>query len=220
MRASRVMIVACLAALGTACKESPPAVTRTHTVGLWMNGERVGEERAVWTNEEHRSVLETQTDLTGPAVVRLQGTLVQERGRATALRVTGTAPDSFAAPADVTTTPDRTDTFPIRGPLPVHVMSALVRQSMAASRRRFRALPEGAVTLAPCPGAEAPFTDATCHQIMGLASGRAFVWLDTRRELAAAVARTPWGVLVATPPERDAAHPAVLKRFDVYSAPD
>jgi hypothetical protein len=45
------------------------------------------------------------------------------------------------------------------------------------------------------------------------------VWIDRRGQIAAAVARTPWGALLATPADRDAAHPALVKRFDVYSAP-
>jgi hypothetical protein len=157
--------------------------------------------------------------LHGSPAVRLDGHLVLQRGRAVSLRVTGHGPPNLAALVDVTTTPDRTDTFPIRGPLPVHVLSALVRQSITATRRTFATLPDGAVTIRACPGPEGPFTDATCHAVDGLTSGRAFVWIDPRGELAAAVVETPWGVLIATPPERAAAHAAIRRRFDVYSAP-
>ena len=215
----RLLLVACLAALCTTCKKPPAPVARTHVVGLWLNGERRGDERATSTIEQHRTSIQTETHLDAPPSIRLQGRLVLERGRATTLRVTGEAPPSLAALVDVTTTPDRTDTFPIRGPLPVHVLSALVRQSMTASRRRFVTLPEGSATINACPGAEAPFTDATCHAVVGLASGRAFVWIDRRAQLAAAVVETPWGTLIATPQEREAAHAALVKRFDVYSAP-
>jgi hypothetical protein len=221
MLSSRLLLIACLAVVSAGCKKPPAPTTRTQTVGLWMNGERRGEERVVFTIEEGRTTLRTETDLNGPSsVVRLEGQLVLERGRATTLRVTGEAPASLAALADVTTTPDRTDTFPIRGPLPVHVLAALARQSMSASRRRFLALPDGEVTLGPCPAPEAPFTDATCHRVTGLPSGDALVWIDRRGQLAAAVARTPWGPLLATPADRDGSHPALLKQFDVYSAPD
>jgi hypothetical protein len=220
MRLSRLVLIAFPAAVIAGCQKPPAPTTRTQTVGLWMNGERRGEERAVFTIEDGRTTLRTHTDLDGPSVVRLEGQLVLERGRATTLRVTGDAPASLAALADVTTTPDRTDTFPIRGPLPVYVLSALARQSMSASRRRFLALPDGVVTLGPCPAPEAPFPDATCHHITGLPSGDALVWIDRRGQLAAAVARTPWGPLLATPADRDASHPALLKQFDVYSAPD
>jgi hypothetical protein len=215
----RLVPVVCLAALCATCKKPPAPTTRAHVVGLWMNGERRGEERAVSTIDVHRTEMRAETNLDAPPTVRLQAHLVTERGRATTLRVTGDAPPPLAALVNVTTTPDRTDTFPIRGPLPVHVLSALVRQSMTASRRKFVTLPEGSVTINACPGSEAPFTDATCHVVAGLASGRAFVWIDRRGELAAAVVDTPWGTLTATPQERDDAHPAILKRFDVYSAP-
>src|ERR671921_495511 len=86
-----------------------------------------------------------------------------DAGRATSLVVTGDAPDSLPSAIEVTTTPDRTDTFPIRSLLPLHVAAALVRQSMTAGRRTFRSLPEGVVTIDVCRGAEGPFTDATCH---------------------------------------------------------
>jgi hypothetical protein len=216
----RPVLVACLAALCTACTKPPAPTTRTHVVGLWLQGERRGEERAISTIDMHRTTMQTDTSLDAPAAVRLHGELVLERGRATALRVTGETPPSLTALVNVATTPDRTDTFPIRGPLPVHVLSALVRQSMTASRRRFVTLPEGSATIIACPGSEAPFTDATCHAVVGLSSGRAFVWIDRRGQLAAAITETPWGTLIATPQEREATHPALAKRFDVYSARD
>lgn len=215
----RVILMACLTALCAGCKKPPAPVTRTHTVGLWVDGQRRGEERAVSAIEAQRSTTRTYSELSRPAAVQLEGQLVLERGRAVALRVSGQAPPSLAALVDVAITPDRTDTFPIRGPLPVHVLATLVRQSMTASRRTFTALPEGVVTITACPGREAPFTDATCHAVAGLPSGRALVWIDRRGELAAAVVDTPWGVLIATPQERDAAHAALRARFDVYSAP-
>lgn len=218
MLSCRLAVVICLAALCTTCKKPPAPTTRTHVVGLWINGERRGEEKSVSTIDVHRTEIQTDTDLTQPTV-QLHGLLVLERGRATTLQVTGEAPPTLAALVDVTTTPDRTDTFPLRGPLPVHVLAALVRQSMTASRRQFVTLPEGTATVNACPGPEAPFTDATCHAVAGLSSGRAFVWIDRRGQLAAGVVRTPWGTLIATPQERDAAHAALLKRFDVYSAP-
>jgi hypothetical protein len=215
----RIVLIACAAAIGAGCKRPPDPTTRTHVVALWAGGERRGQERAVSTIEPRRTTMRTETELTGSPAVRLEGQLVFERGRAVALRVSGDAPAALPAMVDVTTTPDRTDTFPIRGPLPVHVLSALVRQSVTATRRTFVTLPDGSITIRACPGAEGPFTDATCHSVTGLSSGRAFVWIDSRGELAATVFDTPWGVLTATPRERDAAHTALRRRFDVYSAP-
>jgi hypothetical protein len=92
-----------------------------------------------------------------------------------------------------------------------------VRQSMVSSRRRFETLPAGSVTIEPCPGGAATFTDATCHGVRGLSSGPALVWLDRRQQLTAAVLQTPWGALVVTSPERTGARAAVLEQFDVYS---
>jgi hypothetical protein len=219
MRSSRFIVLLCLAILAARCKKPETPTTTRHAVGLWMDGERRGEEVATMAIEQHRTLMQTKTEFNGPQAVRLEGQLLLERGRATLLRVSGDAPDSLPALVNVSTTPDRTDTFPIRGPLPVHVLSALVRQSMVASRRTFVTLPEGRVTVAPCHGSEGPFTDATCHSVAGLVSGAAFVWIDRRGRLVAALARTPWGVLIATPPQRDKSHSALLERFDVYSGP-
>ena len=214
-----LVLIACAAAIGAGCKRPPAPTTRTHAVALWINGERRGQERAVSTLEAQRTTMRMDTELRGSPALRLDAQLVSERGRAVALRVSGDAPAPLAALVDVATTPDRTDTFPIRGPLPVHVLAALVRQSITATRRTFVTLPDGSVAIRACPGAEGPFTDATCHSVTGLSSGRAFVWIDGRGELAASVVDTPWGVLLATPRERDAAHAALRRRFDVYSAP-
>jgi hypothetical protein len=219
MLSPRLVLVLCLVALCSGCKKPPAPTTRTHVVGLWLDGERRGEERAVFTTAVQRVTLQTETSLNTSPAVRLQGQLVVERGRATTLRITGDAAPSLPALINVTTTPDRTDTFPIRGPLPVHVLLALVRQSMSASRRQFVVLPEGSVSISACRGPETPFPDATCHAVTGLSFGRALVWIDRRAQLAGAVADTPWGALVATPQNRDTAHAALLRRFDVYSAP-
>ena len=192
--------------------------SQTHTVNVWMKDIQIGDERATATFEGQRVTITTRTVLAGRLNARLGGTLVIERGRATSLVVTGDAPDSLPSTIEVTTTPDRTDTFPIRSLLPLHVAAALVRQSRTTGRRTFRSLPEGVVTIDACRGAEGPFTDATCHALAGLPTGAAFVWLNPRGDLVALVGRTNLGTLLATAPGREGSHAALLERFDVYSA--
>lgn len=215
---SRLVTIACVVLLLTGCRKPSTPRTFTRVVNLSMNGLTLGDEHATSTVEGQRITTEMRTTFSGPPEVRLEGHLVIERGRPTSLRVIGETPPSLPALIDVTVTPDRTDVFPVRAPLPVHLLSALVRQSVVSARRRFNTLPEGAVTIAACEGRESPFPDALCHAITGLASGPALVWIDHRQQLAAAVVRTPFGIVIATTPERDDAHAALLKRFDIYSA--
>jgi hypothetical protein len=217
MRRSCVVLLAFVLAVG-ACRKAGTPATQTHVVNVWMDGVRTGEERATASYAGQRVTLDTDTTLTGPLEARLEGTLLIERGRATSLLVVGHAPAPFPSAIDVTTTPDRTDTFPIGSSLPVHVVAALVRQSITAGRRTFRTLPQGEVTIGTCPDAEGPFRDATCHAVAGLPGGNALVWLDPRGNLVALVARTDVGTLVATAPGREGSHASLLERFDVYSA--
>jgi hypothetical protein len=218
MRLSRLVTIACVVLLLTGCRK--PATTRsfTHVVNLSMDGLTLGDEHATSTVEGQRITTEMRTTFSGPPEVRLEGRLVIERGRPTSLRVIGKTPPSLPVAIDVTMTPDRTDVFPVRAPFPVHLLSALVRQSVVSARRRFNTVPEGAVTIAACEGRETPFPDSICHAITGLSSGPALVWIDERQQLAAAVVRAPFGVVIATTPDRDDTHAALLKRFDIYSA--
>ena len=204
--------------LVASCSKPPAPVTQTQLVNLAMNGVTLGEERATTTFEGQRATTEMQTSFSGPPVIRLQGRLVIDRGRPVSLRVSGESPASLPSEVDVTETPDRTDTFLMRSPIPVHVLAALVRRTMVGARRSFRIVPEGQVDVQACAGITGPFPDATCHAVSGLPSGLALVWLDRRQALAAAIIQTPWGVVVATTPERDDSHPALVERFDVYSA--
>jgi hypothetical protein len=210
--------MACVAACITACGKDLPPPEQTHVVILSIAGRTDGEERAISRMDGQRETVRTRTRFDGATPTVLEGELTIERGRPISLRVTGDAPASLNATVDVTITPDRTDTFPIVSPLPAHVLSALVRHSIVRSRRRFIALPEGTLTVAPCRDGTAPFTDATCHEVRGLASGPVLVWLDARLQLAAAVAATPAGPLVAATADRHTLAPALLRRFDVYYA--
>jgi hypothetical protein len=214
----RPVTIVCVAMLLAGCTKPSRPTTFTHVVNLSMNGLTLGDEHATSTIEGQRITTAIRTTFSGPPEVRLEGSLVIERGRPTSLHVTGRTPPSLPALIDVTVTPDRTDVFPVRAPLPVHLLSALVRHSVVSARRRFNTLLDGAVTIAACEGRESPFADAICHAITGLSSGPALIWIDQRQQLAAAVVRTPFGVVIATTPERDDAHAALLKRFDIYSA--
>jgi len=218
MRSTLLVLAAC-ASLVPGCRQAPAARTTTHLVRLFADDAGIGEERASWTDRDQQTTLETRTRLEGPVDASLDGRLVIVRGRASSLRVSGTAPPALPALVDVDVTPDRTDVFPLRGPLPVHVLAALVRQSIVTARRRFQTLPEGSVAIEACAFSEALFPDAICHRITGLPEGPALVWLDERQRLAAAVMRVPGRVLVAVEPEREDARTMLLKRFDVYSAP-
>ena len=205
------------AALAFGCSRPASPVTTSHVVNLAMNGLTLGQERVETTIDGQREASEIETTFSGPPGFRLAGRLVIERGRPVLLEVKGESPASLPSEVDVTSTGDRTDTFLMRSPLPVHVLATLVRRSMVGSRSAFRLLPEGRVEIAPCSGVDGPYTDATCHAVSGMASGPALVWLDRRQVLAAAVIQTPFGVLLATATERDDTHAALLEQFDVYS---
>jgi hypothetical protein len=217
MLPARLLLVGCAFALCVACKNAPAPTTVTRVVALWMNGAKVGEERATLAYEGQRTTIETRTSVEGTIAIQLEGRLAIERGRPTSLRVAGDAPDRWPLLVDVTVTPDRTDVFPLRGVLPVHVLSTLVRQSVVGARRRFHTPPEGTVSIETCQGREGPFADAICHAVIGLPSGPALVWIDERQQLTAAVVQTPFGAMIATTPARDGSRPALLERFDVYS---
>jgi hypothetical protein len=213
-----VVLVVVATTLLASCRKPETPIAQAHVVNLAMNGVTLGDERVTITFEDQRETAEIQTAFSGPPVVRLRGRLVIERGRPVSLRVSGESPPSLPSEADVTATPDRTDTFLLRSPMPVHVVAALVRRAMVGGRGSFRLLPEGRADVRPCEGITGPFPDATCHAVSGLGSGLALVWLDRRQVLAAAAIETPWGVVVATTPERDASRAALVERFDVYSA--
>jgi hypothetical protein len=213
-----LLLIVAGAVLAPACSKPVAPVMQSHVVNLAMDGLTLGEERVETTIEGQRTTAEIQTTFSGPPAIRLLGRLVIDRGRPTFLRVSGESPSSLPSAVEVTATPDRTDTFLLRSPFPVHVLAALVRRSIVSARREFRLLPEGQANVHPCDSIEGPFADATCHAISGLASGPALVWVDARQALAAAVIQTPWGIVLATTPERDDSHPALLERFDVYSA--
>lgn len=213
-----MLLILVAALLMTSCSKPAVPVTQSHAVNLSMNGLTLGEEREHTTIKGQHVTSEIRTMFSGPPKIDLEGTLEIERGRPVSLRVTGQAPPELPSTVDVTLTPDRTDTFPLRSPVPVHVLSALVRQSIVSARRTFRVVPDGQVDVRPCEGIKGPFPDATCHAVTGPSWGPVLVWLDTRQALAAAVMRLPFGVLLATTPERDDTHPALLELFDVYSA--
>lgn len=213
-----LLLILAEAVLAPACRKPAASVTQSHVVNLAMNGLTLGEERVETTIEGQRSTADIETTFSGPPAIRLQGRLVIERGRPTFLRVSGESPSSLPTTVDVTATPDRTDTFLLRSPFPVHVVAELVRRSIVSARRTFRVLPEGEADVRPCEDIDGPFPDATCHAISGLPSGPVLVWVDARQTLAAAVITTPWGIVLATTPERDDSHPALMERFDVYSA--
>ncbi len=213
-----LVLILVAAAVVTACRKPPAPVTQSHVVNLAMNGLTLGEERVETTINGQRAVAEIRTTFSGPPAIRLDGRLVIDRGRPTFLRVSGDLPSTLASVVEVTATPDRTDTFLLRSPFPVHVVAELVRRSIVGARRTFRLLPEGRADVRPCEGIGSPFADATCHAVSGLPSGPMLVWLDARQTLAAAAIATPWGIVLATTPNRDDSHPALLERFDVYSA--
>ena len=202
-----------LAAALVACRRSAAVpVTTTQVVNLSIDGRTVGEERAEATVDGRRETLVVETNMREPRV-HVKGTLVLDRARAISLHVEGEASGLFPATADVTVTGDRTDTFPIVAPLPVHILAALARQSIVGARREFHALPEGMVTIQPCAAAPLPYADATCHEVSSERWGPTHVFLDTRRALAAAVIPTTSGLLVATTPERDASQDALRAHF-------
>ena len=214
---SLLLILASAVAV-SGCRKPPAPVMQSHVVNLAMNGLTLGEERVKTTIQGQRAVAEIRTTFSGPPIIRLDGRLVIDRGRPTFLRVSGESPSTLPSAVEVTATPDRTDTFLLRSPFPIHVVAELVRRSIVGARRTFRLLPEGQADVRPCEGIDSPFADATCHAISGLPSGPMLVWLDARQTLAAAAIATPWGIVLATTPERDDSHPALLERFDVYSA--
>jgi hypothetical protein len=207
MHFPRVLLLCALAALALSCKRAPAApVTSTHVVNLSMYGLTLGEERVETTIEGQRETATIRTTFSRPPGVRLESRLVIERGRPVSLHV-------LPSSADVAVTPDRSDTFPVRSPLPLHVLTTLARRSIVGARREFRALPEGTVALASCALASLPYSDTTCHEIRGITWGAVHVFLDKRQALAAAVVPTPWGLLLASTPERDDSHPALLEHY-------
>jgi imidazolonepropionase-like amidohydrolase len=207
----RTAILVCAAFLA-ACRTPAPA-TQSHVVNLSISGLALGDERVETVIRGQRAESRIRTRLSRGSGVELDGRLVLERGRAVSLQVNGNAPAFLPSTIDVTVTPDRTDTFPVRSPLPLHVLATLARQSIVGGRRLYRALPEGTVDVAPCRDTPRPYRDATCHEVSGLTWGAVHVWLDRRQALAAAVVPTGWGLLLATTPERDDSHAALLAHY-------
>ena len=213
MLLSRVAVLAYMATVSPGCTSPPLRSTQSHVMNLSMYGLTLGEERVETIVEGQRVTSTMRTRFSRGSGVALDGRLVLERGRPVSLRVEGDAPAFLPSTIDVSITPDRTDTFPVRSPLPLHVLSTLVRQSMVGGRREYRALPEGSITVMPCANAPAPYSDATCHEVVGITWGAAVLWLDRRQALAAAVIPTGWGLLLATTPERDDSHAALLEHY-------
>jgi imidazolonepropionase-like amidohydrolase len=197
----------------TGCKARPAPSTISHVVNLSTYGLTLGDERATTTIDGRRETTTIHTAFSRAPGLTLDATLVIDRGRPISLKVNGESPAFLPSSIDVAVTGDRTDTFPIRSPFPVHALAALVGQSVVSGRRQFQALPEGTITVASCAAARMPYADATCHEVTGVTWGVAHVWLDTRRTLAAAVLPTPWGLVLATTPERDDSHRALLEHF-------
>jgi imidazolonepropionase-like amidohydrolase len=213
MKFLRVAAFAGSAAFVIACQPTPPVTTSSHVVNLSMAGLTLGEERVETTIEGRRETSVMHTTFSRAPGVKLTGRLVIDRGRPVSLHVDGDSPAFLPSSVNVTVTGDRTDTFPVRSPLPVHILAAIARQAVVTSTRTFRALPEGAITVGPCGAGSLPYSDATCHELSGVTWGAAHVFLDQRQKLAAAVVPTPWGLLLATTPDRDDSHPALLAHF-------
>jgi imidazolonepropionase-like amidohydrolase len=207
------MAVCALAVHAGACQRTPAAASRSHVLNLSMYGLTLGEERAEIAIDGQRQTIAIRTSFSRPPGVRLDGRLVIDGGRPVSLRVDGNSPAFLPSAVDVTVGSDRADTFPVRSPLPIHALWALARRSSVSARRKFRALPDGVVTVAPCSSATPPYTDATCHELLGITWGAVHLFLDRQQMLAAAVIPTPWGLLLATTPERDDSHVALMEHY-------
>jgi imidazolonepropionase-like amidohydrolase len=202
-----------VAVIISGCQARRAPSTISHVVNLATYGLTLGEERATTTIDGRRETTTMHTVFSRAPGLELDSTLVIERGRPIFLKVAGESPVFLPSTVEVAVTGDRTDTFPIRSPFPVHALAALVRQSITGGRRTFQTLPDGTATVTTCAAARMPYSDATCHEVTGVTWGAAHVWLDTRRMLAAAVVPTPWGLVLATTPQRDDSHRALLDHF-------
>lgn len=190
---------AAVGCLVSACWAAPRAQARTPDEWhLWLDGVRVGQERMSCEPEGHRERCQVETRVDYASGVRLSGTFIRDGSRLTNVDVRGEVPDfmrdATAGPATGgAEVPDAAAPFPL-----VRVRQAALAR-VAAPRPSDRRVPGGVFRCASAT----PAYVGVCREVDGLAWGAVQVWLAPGGALAAAVVPTPWGLVVATSPQRD-----------------
>lgn len=185
-----------LCALGAAPRAQAEAPDEWH---LWLDGVRVGQERVSCQPRGRQESCHVETLVDYASGVRLSGTFFRDGARLSNVDLQGDLPDFLRAAAAGPLTAGAEGANPA-APFPLVLVRQAVLVRTAAPRSAARRTPGGVFH---CAAATPAYTGA-CREIDGLAWGAVQVWLGSGGALAAAVVPTPWGLIVATSPQRDA----------------